>query len=77
MAEDTGQWHSLWLWTCAFVAVSSAGYALVNLVSSVPGDAKGTAGVFRFLVEVALPIGMSALAAWLGFEEWRRSKNDA
>ena len=77
MPDDVDDRHFLWLWTWIVVAVSSAGYAVVNLLSAPPGAAEGAGGVFRFLVEVALPIGMCALAAWLGIEEWRRSKNAA
>jgi hypothetical protein len=74
MSEDLGDRNFLWLWTWVFVAVSSAGYAVVNLLSSTPGEAEGTLGAFRYLVEVALPIGMCALAAWFGFEVWRSGR---
>jgi len=77
MSEDLGDRNFLWLWTWVFVAVSSAGYAVVNLLSSTPGKAKGTIGAFRYLVEVALPIGMCALAAWFGFEAWRSGRGTA
>lgn len=77
MSDDTGDRHFLWLWTWVFVAVTSAGYAVVNLISSTPGEAEGASGVFRFLFDVALPIGMCVLATWLGLEEWRSSKNAA
>jgi hypothetical protein len=71
MTDDSSNQHSLWLWTWVFVAVSSAGYAVVGLLTSTPAEAAGLSGVFRFLLEVALPIGMCALATWLGIEEWR------
>ncbi|MFB6248120.1 MAG: hypothetical protein ABEL97_06085 [Salinibacter sp.] len=77
MPEDAGDRHFLWLWTWIFVAVSSAGYAVVNLISSTPGEAQGAIGAFKFVVEVALPIGMCALATWLGVEEWRSRTNAA
>lgn len=75
MPDDSGDRNSLWLWTWVFVAVSSAGYAVVNLLGSTPAEAEGTTGILQFLLEVALPIGMCALAAWFGFEEWRRGKD--
>lgn len=77
MPDEVGDRHFLWLWTWIVVAVSSAGYVVVNLLSSSPEEAEGASGLFRFLVEVALPIGMCALAIWLGIEEWRRGKNAA
>lgn len=73
MTEDPRN-RFLWLVTWVFVAVSSAGYAIVNLISSASGGAGGTPGFLRFLVEVALPIGMCTFAIWLGLEEWRGSK---
>jgi len=75
MPDDADDRTVLWLWTWIFVAVSSAGYAVVNLLSSTPAAAEGASGTVRFLVDVALPIGMSALAAWFGAEEWRRRGN--
>jgi hypothetical protein len=72
MSEDDIDRSVLWLWTWVFVAVSSAGYAVVNLISSTPGEAEGLSGVLRFLLEVGLPIAMCAFAAWLGVEEWRK-----
>jgi hypothetical protein len=60
-----------------FVAVSSAGYAVVNLISSGPGEAGGLFGLLTFFLEVVLPIGMCAAAVWLGVEEWRRYKDTA
>jgi hypothetical protein len=75
MSDDLDDRHFLWLWTWVFVAVTSAGYAVVNLISSTPGAAQGATGVFRFLLDVALPIGMCAFATWLGVEEWRSRKN--
>jgi hypothetical protein len=77
MSDDTGDRYFLWLWTWVFVAVTSAGYAVVNLISSAPAEAEGAWGVFRFLLDVALPVGMCAVATWFGVEEWRRSKNAA
>lgn len=71
MANDSSSRQSLWLWTWVFVAVSSAGYAVVGLLSSTPAEAEGLSGLFQFLIEVGLPIGMCALATWLGVEEWR------
>lgn len=75
MSDEMNDRNFLWLWTWIFVAVSSAGYAAVNLISSTPGDARGWSGVFQYLVEVALPIGMCAAAVWFGLEEWRRGKD--
>lgn len=77
MPKDGGDRHFLWLWTWVFVAVSSAGYAVVNLISSTPGEAGGVSGVFTFFLEVALPVGMCAMAIWLGVEEWRSFENTA
>lgn len=77
MSDNTSDRHFLWLWTWVFVAVTSAGYAVVNLISSTPGEAEGASGLFRFLLDVALPIGMCAFAAWLGVEEWRSSTDAA
>ncbi|MCS3640687.1 hypothetical protein GGP72_002928 [Salinibacter ruber] len=77
MSEDLDDRSFLWLWTWAFVAVSSAGYAVVNLISSAPKEAGGALGVFRFLFEVTLPIGMCVLAGWFGVEEWRSGKSAA
>lgn len=77
MSDDPGDRHFLWLWTWVFVAVTSAGYAVVNLISSTPGEAGETLGPFRSFVEVGLPFGMCALAAWLGFEEWRGGRGTA
>lgn len=75
MSEDADDRTFLWLWTWIFVAVSSAGYAMVNLITSTPGEAAEPFGVLKYLVEVVLPIGMCALAAWLGFEEWRSAQS--
>lgn len=71
MSENSGYWHLLWLWTWGLVAISSAGYAIVNLLGSTPAEAAGVVGVLRYLLGVALPIGMCVLAIWLGVEEWR------
>jgi len=71
MPEENDR-NFLWLWTWIFVAVTSAGYAGVNLVSSTPTEARGVSGVLQFLIEVALPIGMCAAAVWFGLEAWRR-----
>jgi hypothetical protein len=75
MPEGTVDRHVVWLCTWAFVALTSAGYAIVNLIGSTPGEAEGLFGVLQFLLEVALPIGMCALATWFGFEEWRRGRS--
>ena len=75
MPEERDNWHFLWMWTWVFVAVSSAGYAIVNLISSGPGGASG--GVITFFLEVGLPIGMCAAAIWLGLDEWRKLKDKA
>jgi len=77
MTKDTGSRTRLWLWTWIFVAVSSAGYAVVNLLSSTPADARGMVGTFRYLLDVALPIGMCALATWLAVEEGRGATGTA
>jgi hypothetical protein len=71
MSDDSDDRTFFWLWTWIFVAVSSAGYAVVNLIGSTPATAAGTSGTIRFLIGVALPIGMSALAAWFAVAEWR------
>lgn len=71
MSEDASDRNVLWLWTWVFVAVSSAGYAVVNLMGSTPGEARGGSGLLRFLVEVALPIAMCAGAVWFGVDAWR------
>lgn len=71
MSDDAGDRNHLWLWTWVLVAVTSAGYAVVNLISSTPGEARGLSGALRFLAEVALPIAMCAAAAWFGVEAWR------
>jgi hypothetical protein len=77
MSEELSDRNFLWLWTWVLVAVSSAGYVLVSLISFTPRRAEGMLGVLRFLVEVALPIGMCALASWFAFEEWRSGRNSA
>lgn len=71
MSEEPYDRNLLWLGTWIFVAVTSAGYAVVNLVSSTPGEARGLSGGFHFLVEVALPIAMCLAAVWFGVEAWR------
>jgi len=70
MSEDARDRTFLRFWTWIFVAVSSAGYAVVNLVGSTPVAAAGSAGTIRFLAGVALPIGMCTLAAWFAVEAW-------
>lgn len=71
MFEDLDDRSFLWFWTWVFVAVSSAGYAVVNFISLAPQEARGMLGIFRYLIEVVLPVGMCALAGWFGLEEWR------
>lgn len=77
VSENLDDRSFLWLWTWAFVAVSSAGYAAINLIGSTPEEAGGVLGAVRFLFEVGLPIGMCVLAAWFGVEEWRSGKSSA
>lgn len=72
MSEEANDRDFLRLWTWIFVAVSSAGYAAVNLLSSTPAEAEGLSGAVQYLAEVALPIGLCAAAAWFGIEAWRR-----
>lgn len=75
MSEEPDDRNLLWLGTWIFVAVTSAGYAVVNLTTSTPGEARGLSGVLHFLGDVALPIAMCLAAVWFGVEAWRRRES--